>query len=131
MAPARGMFAAAQAVAHVAQTVEGFFEGAFQAEGFSMDWESMDRQVRAVPSLTEAHRWLHRAFAASEAAIVSHSPAEWEAPLPDGPIMGGAPRFVILGAIRDHAAHHRGALAVCTRRRGKVPPMPSAEAPED
>lgn len=129
-APAAGMFTAAQHVAHVAQTVEWFFEGAFRPEGFPMDWEGMDREVRAVKSLAEARRWLDRAFAMGEAAIASHSAAEWEAPLPDGPIMGGAPRFTILGAIRDHTAHHRGALTVYTRLRGKVPPMPYVDAPE-
>jgi uncharacterized damage-inducible protein DinB len=129
-APAPGMFTAAQVVAHVAQTVEWFFDGAFRPEGFSTDWEGMEREVRAITSLTEARRWLDRAFAAGEAVIAAHSAADWEAPLPDGPIMGGAPRFAILGAIRDHSAHHRGALTVYTRLRGKVPPMPYVEAPE-
>ncbi|MCS7043175.1 MAG: DinB family protein [Bryobacteraceae bacterium] len=129
-APAPGVFTAAQVVAHVAQTVEWFFEGAFRPEGFSTDWEAMDREVRAVTSLAEARRWIERAFAAGEAAIAAHSAQEWEAPLPDGPIMGGAPRYAILGAIRDHTAHHRGALTVYTRLRGKVPPMPYVEAPE-
>ena len=81
-------------------------------------------------SLEEARRWLERAFAAGRAAIAAHGAAEWDAPLPDGPIMGGAPRFTVLGAIRDHTAHHRGALAVYARLRGKVPPMPYIEAAE-
>lgn len=127
-APAEGTFTAAQQVAHVAQTVEWFFDGAFNPDGFSMDWEGMDREVRAVKSLAEARRWLERAFAAGKAAIAAHAPSEWEAPLPPGPIMGGAPRFAILGAIRDHTAHHRGALTVYARLRGKVPPMPYMEA---
>ncbi|MBM3757191.1 MAG: hypothetical protein FJW38_24810 [Acidobacteria bacterium] len=33
-APSEGMFTATQQVAHVAQTVEWFIEGAFRAEGF-------------------------------------------------------------------------------------------------
>ncbi len=127
-APAKGTFTAAQHVAHVAQTVEWFFDGAFSPDGFSMDWEGMDRQVRAVQSLADARRWLDRAFAAGKAAIAAHGPSEWEALLPPGPIMGGAPRFAILGAIRDHTAHHRGALTVYARLRGKVPPMPYMEA---
>ncbi|MGB9609429.1 MAG: DinB family protein [Bryobacteraceae bacterium] len=129
-APAPGMFTAAQQVAHVAQTVEWFFEGAFRREGFSMDWEEMEQEVRAVKSLAEARQWLARAFALGEAAIATHGSTEWEAALPDGPIMGGASRFAILGAIRDHTAHHRGALTVYTRLRGKVPPMPYVDAPE-
>ncbi len=127
-APAEGTFTAAQQVAHVAQTVEWFFDGAFNPDGFPMDWEGMDREVRAVTSLAEARRWLERAFAAGRAAIAAHEASEWEAPLPPGPIMGGVPRFAILGAIRDHTAHHRGALTVYARLRGKVPPMPYVEA---
>lgn len=127
-APAEGMFTTAQLVAHVAQTIEWFFAGAFNPGGFSMDWEGMDREVRAVQSLADARRWLERAFAAGQAAIAAHPAGEWEALLPPGPIMGGAPRFTILGAIRDHTAHHRGALTVYARLRGKVPPMPYMEA---
>lgn len=129
-APAEGTFTTAQQVAHVAQTVEWFFDGAFRPSGFSMEWEAMDREVRGVKSLAEARHWLDRAFAAGQEAIAAHSAGEWEAPLPEGPVMGGAPRFTILGAIRDHTAHHRGALTVYARLRGKVPPMPYADAPE-
>lgn len=123
-APAEGSFTAAQQVAHVAQTIEWFFAGAFHPGGFSTDWEGMDREIRTVQSLAEARRWLERAFAAGQAAIAAHTPREWAAPLPPGPILGGAPRFAILGAIRDHTAHHRGALTVYARLRGKTPPMP-------
>lgn len=129
-APAEGTFTAAQQVAHVAQTIEWFFDGAFSPDGFRTEWEEMDREVRSIRSLGEARRWLERAFAAGQAAIAAHAPSEWEAPLPPGPIMGGLPRFTILGAIRDHTAHHRGALAVYARLLGKVPPMPYAETPE-
>jgi uncharacterized damage-inducible protein DinB len=50
------------------------------------------------------------------------------APIADGPIMGGAPRMAIFGAITDHTAHHRGALTVYARLGGAVPPMPYADA---
>lgn len=129
-APAEGMFTAAQQVAHVAQTIEWFMDGAFAPQGFSMEWEAMDKEVRSVQSLEAARQWLDRAVAKGRGAIASRTAAEWEAPLPDGPIMGGAPRFTILGAIRDHTAHHRGALTVYARLRGKVPPMPYMDAPE-
>lgn len=129
-APAGGLFTAAQHVAHVAQTVEWFFDGAFSPDGFRMEWEQMDREVRAVQSLAAARQWLERAFASGQASIRAHSTAEWEELLPPGPIMGGIPRFAILGAIRDHTAHHRGALTVYARLRGKVPPMPYVETPE-
>ena len=55
------------------------------------------------------------------------SDAELMAPLPAGPIMGGAPRMAIFSAITDHTAHHRGALTVDARISGIVPPMPYME----
>lgn len=79
-------------------------------------------------SLSEARQRLERAFAAGRASIASHTREEWEALLPPGPIMGGMPRFAILGAIRDHTAHHRGALTVYARLLGKAPPMPYMDA---
>ena len=45
-------------------------------------------------------------------------------PLPKDGIMGGAPRMAIVGGIIDHTAHHRGALSVYARLRGKAPAMP-------
>jgi len=45
-------------------------------------------------------------------------------PMPEGPVLGGAPRIAIVSGITDHTAHHRGALTVYARLSGKVPPMP-------
>lgn len=126
-APAEGMFTAAGQVAHVAQTIEWFIEGAFAPGGFSMDWEGMDKAVRAVTSLAEARAWFEKAVGVAQAAIEARSEEEWLAPLPPGPIMGGLPRCSVLGALTDHTAHHRGALTVYARLRGKVPPMPYME----
>lgn len=126
--PAAGMWTAAQQVAHVAQTVEWFVEGAFAPGGFSMDWETMGKEVEAVTSLAAARAWLDRAVSAALTRIESESEEEWAKPLPPGPIMGGMPRFTIFGSISDHSAHHRGALTVYARLRGKVPPMPYMEA---
>jgi uncharacterized damage-inducible protein DinB len=126
-APKEGMFTAAQQVAHVAQTIDLFMEGAFAEGGFSMDFETMDKQVRAVTSIAAAREWFERACAAAKAGVDSHSDGEWMAPLAPGPIMGGQPRFIIFGALTDHSAHHRGALTVYSRLLGKVPPMPYME----
>lgn len=126
-APAEGMWTAAQQVAHVAQTIEWFVEGAFAPGGFSMDWEAMGKEVEATNSLAAARAWLDRAVATAHAKIEAASDEEWAQPLPPGPIMGGMPRFVIFGSISDHSAHHRGALTVYARLRGKVPPMPYME----
>ncbi len=126
-APQEGMFTVAQMVAHVAQTVDWFVDGAFAPEGFSMDFEAMDKQVRAVTSLDHAREWFGRAVAKAKTAVESKPESEWHAPLPPGPIMGGLPRAAVLGACMDHTAHHRGALTVYSRMLGKVPPMPYME----
>jgi uncharacterized damage-inducible protein DinB len=123
-APKDGMFTVAGQVAHAAQTVDWFMEGAFAPGGFSMDFENMEKQVRAAKSLAEAKAWFTKACAAADAVIEAHSDSEWMAPLPPGPIMGGVPKMAIFGALTDHTAHHRGALTVYTRLLGKVPPMP-------
>ena len=123
-APKAEMYTAAQLVAHVAQTVDWFVQGAFAAQGFDMDFERMDKDVRAVTSLAVARAWMERACAAANTVIDSKDEAAWSEPLPPGPIMGGQPRSSVLGAVMDHTAHHRGALSVYTRLLGKVPPMP-------
>ena len=125
--PQDGLFTVAQVVAHVAQTIDWFVEGAFAAEGFSMDFETMDKQVRAVTSLDHARQWLANSIAKANAAVEEKPEAEWYVPLPPGPIMGGLPRAAVFGALTDHTAHHRGALTVYSRLLGKVPPMPYME----
>ncbi len=126
-APKEGTFTAAQQIAHVAQTVEWFFEGAFRPEGFSTDWEKMAQEILAVQKVSDARAWLDRAFSAALAMTEAHSQEDWNAKLPPGPILGDLPRFVIIGSIMDHTAHHRGALTVYSRLCGLVPPMPYME----
>ena len=123
-APSEGMFTVAAQVAHTAQTIEWFMEGAFSPNGFDMDFETMDAEVRGTTSLTAARAWVEKAFSEAATIIEAHSDSDWDAPLPEGPIMGGQPRYVIFGAINDHTAHHRGALTVYSRLLGKVPAMP-------
>ena len=123
-APADGTFTAAQQVAHAAQTIDWFIEGAFSPTGFSLEFEALDRKVRGVTSLADARAWLTRAVDNARQAIESTSDDDWSRPLPAGPILGGRPRAAIFGAISDHTAHHRGALTVYARLRGKTPPMP-------
>jgi uncharacterized damage-inducible protein DinB len=48
---------------------------------------------------------------------------ELEGSIPDRTIFGDAPRKVVVNAIVDHTAHHRGSLAVYARLLGKAPPM--------
>lgn len=121
--PTPAMFTTAQQVAHVAQTVDWFVEGAFvRADGFDMDFPAHQARVRQVATLAEALAWLDRAFAAARVALRAHAD-RLATPLPPG-IMGGMPRGCIAGAINDHTAHHRGSLAVYARLLGKVPPIP-------
>ena len=123
-APAEGMMTAAQQVAHAAQTIEWFVEGAFRPEGFDMDFEGHAKVFMAVDSLTAARAWFEKAVAGAKAVLAGKSDAELMAPLPAGPIMGGAPRMAVISAITDHTAHHRGALTVYARMNKIVPPMP-------
>ncbi len=126
-APAEGMMTTAQQVAHAAQTIDWFVEGAFRPEGFDQHWEEHAKIVGACTSLAEARAWFDRAVASARAKVESCSDADLLQPLPDGPIMGGLPRVTIFGAINDHTAHHRGALTVYARLSGIVPPMPYME----
>jgi uncharacterized damage-inducible protein DinB len=126
-APAEGMMTAAQQVAHVAHTIDWFVEGAFRPEGFDQNWEAHAKVVGGYASLEQARAWFERAVASAIAKAESLSDAELLEALPAGPIMGGAPRMAIFGAITDHTAHHRGALTVYARLNGIVPPMPYME----
>lgn len=122
--PAAGMMTAAQQVAHAAQSIDWFVQGAFRPEGFDTDFETQAAAYMAVTSLTEARAWFERAVAAASTTLGGKSDGELLAPLPEGPIMGGMPRLAIVSGITDHTAHHRGALTVYARLSGVVPPMP-------
>jgi uncharacterized damage-inducible protein DinB len=126
-APAEGTMTVAQQVAHVAQTIDWFVEGAFRPEGFDQNWEEQAKINKGYTSLATARAWFERAIGAAKDRVASLSDAELLVPLPEGPIMGGAPRIAIFGALTDHTAHHRGALTVYARLNGVVPPMPYME----
>jgi len=123
-APTPGTFTAAAQIAHTAQTIDWFFNGAFAPAGFDMNFEQMDKDVRGCQSLDAARAWFNAATDRAKATAAAHTAEEWAAPLPAGPIMGGLPRVAIINALTDHTAHHRGALTVYTRLLGMVPPMP-------
>jgi len=128
-APVEGMMTAAQQTAHAAHTVGWFVEGAFQAEGFDMNWEEHSRIVMAYTSLAAANAWFNKEIDKAVAFVVGKSDAELSASLPPGMIMGGLPRMAVFGGLTDHTAHHRGALTVYARLKGIVPPMPYMEMP--
>ncbi len=126
--PREEMFSVTEHVASVALTIDWFIEGAFGEKGFDMDFEKHLAEIKEVSSLTEARAMLDAAFARAEELVGDRSDEELNEPLPEGPIMSGAPRLAIFAAIADHNAHHRGALTVYARLLGKTPAMPYGEA---
>jgi len=123
-APVDGTFTVAQHVAHVAQTIDWFLEGAFRPEGFDVDFAAHQAEIGKVTSLATAREWLDRSTARAIEVFSGKAPEEMAAPIAAGSIMGGAPRSAILSSIADHTAHHRGALTVYARLRGKQPALP-------
>jgi uncharacterized damage-inducible protein DinB len=122
--PREGMMTAAQQVAHVAQTLDWFLEGASRPEGFDLDFEKHARALAGVTSLAAARQMLAAAYANAIQFLRTRSPEELAKPLAPGPVMGGQPISDIVWAMVEHTAHHRGALTVYSRLLGKVPPMP-------
>jgi uncharacterized damage-inducible protein DinB len=118
------MMTAAQQVAHVAQTIGWFVEGASGPEGFDLDFERHAKELEAVSSLHDARKALDAAYGDAIAFLNERTDAQLLAPLPEGPVMGGAPVSGVFWGIVEHTAHHRGALTVYARLLGKVPPMP-------
>ena len=122
--PKEGMMTVAQQVAHAAQTLDWFIEGASRAEGFDLDFEKHAKALAAVTSLAAAREMLAASYAKAIQFLRSRSPEDLARPLPPGPVMGGQPVSDIVWAMVEHTAHHRGALTVYSRSLGKVPPMP-------
>jgi uncharacterized damage-inducible protein DinB len=120
-APAEGMYTVAGQLAHIAITVDWFIRGAESPDGFDMDFEAHDQAARAVTTLAEAHALIDKHYNAAEAWLAE---ADLAALLPEGMVMGGAPKAEVVFGLVDHAAHHRGALSVYARTMGKVAPMP-------
>ena len=114
----------AQQVAHTAQTLDWFIQGASRSEGFDLDFEKQVKALAGVTSLAAARQMLETAYANAIHFIRSSSPEDLARPLPPGPVMGGQPISDIVWAMVEHTAHHRGALTVYSRLLGKVPPMP-------
>ena len=126
-APRSGMMTVCQQVAHVAHTIDWFFEGAFNPKGFDMNFQEHCKKISQFVSLKSALGELEGAFQRAIQVYKNTAATEWDLPLAPGPVMGGEPRAVILGAIIDHTAHHRGSLAVYGRLLGREPKMPYAE----
>lgn len=121
-APLPELYTVAGHIAHAADSVEWFVEGAF-GKGWNLDFENLMAAARAVETLEEAVAWLNRAFEEAIATFSAASDEDLAAPILDKRIMPGSLRSGIVGPIVDHTAHHRGSLAVYARLVGKVPQM--------
>ncbi|MDD2943524.1 MAG: DinB family protein [bacterium] len=126
-APKDGMMTVAQQVAHSAQCIEWFTNALTNPQGFDLDFEGHWKEVKACTSLEEARKWFSKAIVAAKTTVSAMTEAEIMSPLPQGPVMGGAPKIVVIGAMSEHTAHHRGALTVYSRLLGHVPKMPYME----
>ena len=124
-APNPDLYTVAGHVAHTADSVDWFVEGAF-GKGWDMDFDGLIAKAKAITSLEEATDWLERAFVNAKKVVGAASDEDLYAPIPDTRIMEGAPRIAIVSGIVDHTAHHRGSLAVYARLLDKAPPMPYA-----
>ncbi len=124
-APKPDMYTVAGHIAHTADSVDWFLEGAF-GKGWDMEFDAMIAKAKAVTSLAEALEWLDRSFAEAKKVVGSKSDEELFLPIADQAIMKGAPRGAVIGAITDHTGHHRGALAVYGRLLEKEVEMPYA-----
>jgi len=122
--PQDGMMTVAQQVAHTAQTLDWFVEGASRPEGFDLDFEKHAKALASVISLAAARQMLEAAYANAIQFVRSRSAEDLARPLAAGPVMGGQPISDIVWAMVEHTAHHRGALTIYSRLLGKVPPMP-------
>jgi uncharacterized damage-inducible protein DinB len=121
--PQDEMYTVAQHVGHAAETVDWFLEGAFGSGGFDMDFENYDERMKKYVSFDDCVEQFRNATANGIKNITEVNDSELTAPI-EGEIMKGAPKLAVVGAITDHTAHHRGALAVYARLLGKVPKMP-------
>jgi uncharacterized damage-inducible protein DinB len=122
--PQEGMMTVAQQVAHTAQTIDWFIEGASRPEGFDLDFHKHAKALEDFNSLAAARQALETAYANAIRFLRSSTAEDLARPLPPGPVMGGLPISDIVWAMVEHTAHHRGALTVYSRQLGKVPPMP-------
>ncbi len=125
--PTEEMLTVAQQVAHCAQAVDWFVEGMTRPEGFDLNFDEHWKKVHPVTSLEAAHSWFAKAIAQATEVVKGMSEEQLKEPLPEGPVMGGAPKLACIGSIADHTAHHRGALTVYSRLLGKTPQMPYME----
>lgn len=124
--PNEEMYTVAQHVGHTAETVDWFLDGAFGEKGFDMSFENYAERMKKYTSFDYSVKYFKEATANGIAKLQSVQDSELMTPI-TAEIMTGAPKMSVVGAIVDHTAHHRGALAVYARLLGKEPKMPYGE----
>ena len=122
--PVEGMMTVAQHIAHAAQVIEWLTQGAFDPNGFDLDFEPQIARVMAITSLEAARGWFEKSITAAILAFQDLDDHELLVPMPEGPVMGGMPRFLVPSVIAEHTSHHRGALTVYARLNGIAPESP-------
>lgn len=116
-------YSVAAHVDHAADAIDWFREGCLH-DRWSLDFEAAIAESHAAPSLEAARTELAMAFARLRSELAATSRERLAEILPENPILSGRPRFHVVGAVVDHTAHHRGALAVYARLLGLEPLMP-------
>lgn len=124
--PKEEMYTVAQHVGHAAETVDWFLEGAFGNKGFDMSFDNYEERMKQYTSFDKCVQQFNDAVANGIEKLKAVPDSELTAPI-TAQIMTGAPKMAVVGAISDHTAHHRGALAVYARLIGKTPKMPYGE----
>jgi len=107
-APRDGLYTVAGHVAHVAQTIEWFYDSAF-SDTWRMDFDEMDKQARGVTSLADARAWFEARGEQGHAGYRRPQRAGVGVALPAESHHGRAAACVDHRAVTDHTAHHRGA----------------------
>jgi hypothetical protein len=101
------MTSVAQQVAHTAQTLDWFIEGASRPEGFDLNFEADAQALATLTSLAAARQKFAAAFDNAINFVRSRSPEELASPLSPGMVMGGEPIGNIVWAMIEHTSSSR------------------------
>jgi uncharacterized damage-inducible protein DinB len=125
--PSPDSMSVAQQFGHVASTIHWLLDGATNPNGFDMDFAKHAEEMKQMTSVAAMRGKVSEAFMRALKQLSIETDESLATSLPAGPIMGGEPRSVAFWSISEHTAHHRGALSVYSRMRGKAPAMPYME----
>lgn len=123
--PAEGMISAAAQLAHIALTVDWFLDAAFRKREWDFNFEQHMTDACGYKTLKDARARVTKAFSDARKTVEGLSEEQLNELFPaDDFAFANTPRACIFPAIMEHTAHHRGALSVYMRLRGKVPKLP-------